>query len=114
MGRIEGGGGGGDHGSMNGDLDIVAALARAAAPPMAPLQRMRGLEAVKRRGEARQRKRHVFAVAAGLSACGLVAAGAIGLYVVRGSAHRPAGAPSGSPASLTTARHRSWIDLPGK
>ncbi|HET6146669.1 MAG TPA: FecR domain-containing protein [Polyangia bacterium] len=84
---------------MNGDLDIVAALARAAAPPMAPLQRMRGLEAVVRRGEARQRKRLVFSVAAGLAACGLVAAGLIGVHAVRGSSRRPAGAPEGSPIS---------------
>ena len=106
MGRSVGGGGpdSGDRDTdrdrdraMKGGLDVVAALARKAAPPMTPLQRMRGLDAVVRRGEARQRKRHLVKVGAGLSAFGLVAAGLVGLFVARGRATHPAGAPGVSP-----------------
>ncbi len=60
-------------------LAAVAALAREAAPPMTPLQRMRGLQAVSLRREARQRRRRGLLVAFTLSACGVVGVLAVGL-----------------------------------
>jgi TolA-binding protein len=79
-------------------LEAVAALVRQASAAMTPLQRMRGLEAVRRRSEARQRKRRTLLVAGGLSAGGLVAAGMIGLLVARG-AREPQDASETSPIS---------------
>ena len=70
----------GDREIVNG-LDAVAALAREAVPPMTPLQRMRGFQAVTARTEARRRKRRSLFVALSLSTCGVVAAGAAALFL---------------------------------
>jgi len=85
---------------IDGGLDAIATLARETASPMTPLQRMRGLEVVLRRGEARQRGRRTILVASALSACGLVAAGVIGVFVARGhttSPGKPGQAAQGAP-----------------
>ena len=70
----------GDRDLING-LDAVAAVAREAVPPMTPLQRMRGWQAVTARTEARRRKRRMLFVAASLSTCGVLAAGAAALFL---------------------------------
>jgi TolA-binding protein len=79
----------GDREIVNG-LDAVAELAREAVPPMTPLQRMRGFQAVLARTEARRRKRRSLLVALTLSSCG-VAAGAAALFLAPGvlHGHRP-------------------------
>ena len=71
----------GDREIVNG-LDAVAALAREAAPPMTPLQRMRGFQAVAARTEARRRKRRSLFWALSLSACGVAAGAAVLFYSV--------------------------------
>ena len=58
----------GDSEIVNG-LDAVAALAREAVPPMTPLQRMRGFQAVMARTDARRRKRRSLFVALRISVC---------------------------------------------
>jgi len=75
----------GDREIVNG-LDAVAELAREAVPPMTPLQRMRGFQAVLGRTEARRRKRRSLFVALTLSSCG-VAAGAAALFLAPGVLH---------------------------
>jgi FecR-like protein len=93
----------GERDIVSDGLEAVTALAREAAPPMTPLQRMRGLDVVMRRREAHQRGRRVALVAGGLSACGLVAAGVIGLFVLRG--HHPAGPRTESAEASPIAYH---------
>src|SRR4051794_6523778 len=75
----------GDREIVNG-LDAVADLARDAVPPMTPLQRMRGFQAVLARTETRRRKRRSLFVALTLSSCG-VAAGAAALFLAPGVLH---------------------------
>jgi TolA-binding protein len=75
----------GEREIVNG-LDAVAELAREAVPPMTPLQRMRGFQAVLARTEARRRKRRSLFVALTLSSCG-VAAGAAALFLAPGVLH---------------------------
>ncbi len=88
---------------MNG-LDAVAGLAREAVPPMTPLQRMRGFQAVAARTEARRRKRRSLFVTLTLSSCGVAAAAALFFYLTPHShGHRPmqAGAISGEANPLS-------------
>ena len=94
--------------AMTEDFQVISDLVREASPAMTPLQRMRGLQAVMARREAGLRKRRVLVVASALSCFGVLAAGAIGLGVVRGTrlgvmtglmskdmSHESTGAPSG-------------------
>lgn len=83
----------GDHEIVNG-LDAVVELACEAVPPMTPLQRMRGFQAVAARTEARRRKRRSLFLGVSLSTCGLVAAGVAALFV------SPNLAPSLAPRAL--------------
>jgi hypothetical protein len=94
----------GDREIMNG-LDAVAGVAREAVPPMTPLQRMRGFQAVAARIEGRRRKRRSLFVALSLSTCGVVAAGAVALFaaprVLHGHRAMQANAVSGEASPLS-------------
>ncbi len=92
----------GDREIVNG-FEAVASLAREAAPPMTPLQRMRGLQAVTARTEARRRKQRSLFVALSLSTCGVVAAGAAALFLGPSALHRhrTAGASAGAGEAST-------------
>jgi len=88
----------GDCEIVNG-LDAVATLAREAVPPMTPLQRMRGFQAVAARTEARRRKRRSLFVALSLSTGGLIVAGAAALFLVPDLAPRALRGHHGADAS---------------
>ena len=94
----------GDREIVNG-LDAVADLAREAVPPMTPLQRMRGFQAVAARTEARRRKRRSLFLGMSLATCGLVAAGVAALFMSPHAWRRhratEAGASSGEASPLS-------------